>query len=632
MEFISNNILIIMFFPIWVSLVLLLNSMTGFGSSKRLTTVLTLISTLVGFCFSLALVYVVIKGNVPSFEDSVLWFSAGPLNFYFGFLLDKISALFLVVLMSISLVVQIYSHGYMNKDINFSRYYIYLNLFNFSMTGLVLSSNLLQTYVFWELVGVCSYLLIGFWIKKKSASKAAQKAFMVNRIGDCCLLAGIVALIYFSVNYLNITGPDFLAFSNMQYFSEELYPLLTPVLFYLLCLGLLLGAVAKSAQFPLHVWLADAMEAPTPVSALIHAATMVAAGIFLVVRLYPMFTLSAEVMNTILCIGLITALLGAYFALTQNDIKRMLAHSTSSQLGLMFVALGVLAPSAALFHFLIHAYYKALLFLSAGIVIIYLQHNQDMRKMGNLRSKLPLCAAVYLIGAFCLSGTFFSGYFSKEALLDAIYHQSNVVVLALFLLVSFMSAFYIFKSYFLVFEGKRRNNIFPQKVPKSMSLAVILLAVPSAFLGFALNKGFSNFMNPFGMRVYEAPDIKLVMTALVVAVFAILLAAFVVFKQKYNKFLPTFAYKYSYNKGYFDEIYSLFVKKVFMNLCKTIDFIDKWIIDGLVKFVGLFVRMSSWVVNKLQNGSMQAYLSYSIFLIGVVFATVVGFYFWLLRG
>lgn len=632
MEFIASNILIIMFLPVWVSLILVLNASSGIMESKRLTSLLTVASTSIGLIFSLALMWNFANNSNPSVEDNFLWFSAGNLNFYVGVLLDKVSALFLVILMSVSLVVQIYSHGYMNKDKNFSRYYIYLNLFNFSMAGLILSSNLIQTYLFWELVGVSSYLLIGFWFKKYSASKAAKKAFIVNRIGDTGLLLGIIALIYMSATYLDTPGTDFLAYSNMQNIAEQIYVYVTNPVFDLICVALLMGAIAKSAQFPLHVWLADAMEAPTPISALIHAATMVAAGIFLIIRMYPMFIMSPFVMNVILYIGLFTALITAFFALTQTDIKRMLAYSTSSQLGLMFVGLGVFAPSAALFHLTTHAFYKALLFLSAGIVIKYLNNVQDMRKMGGLRKKLPFCAICYFIGCVALAGITFSGYYSKEALLSAVYQKNNVFLLSSFLLVSFMSAFYIFKSYFLVFEGSERTELIHSKIPKSMNFSVLSLAVPSVILGFLLSKGFENFINPLGLQVIELHSIKLISISLTVAFAALLMAFLVVKKNYYNNFLTNILYKLSFNKFYIDEIYSWFINKIFLNVCKLIRIFDKYIVDGFVNFVALFTRFMAWIVSKLQNGNVQTYLSYSIFLIGTVLVSIVGFYFWLYKG
>lgn len=632
MDFFTNNILLIMFLPVWVSLIIIVNSITKFAESKRLTSALTLFSTSVGLLFSVGIMYFFIKNNAPAFEDNVIWLSCGGLNIYAGVLIDKISALFLIILMSISLVVQLYSHGYMSKDDNFSRYYVYLNLFNFSMAGLILSSNLVQTYLFWEMVGVSSYLLIGFWFKKYSASKAAKKAFLVNRIGDCAFLMGIITLIYLTVNYTNISGSSLLAFSNMQDLAEQVYAIVTDSAFYLISIALFLGAVAKSAQFPLHVWLADAMEAPTPISALIHAATMVAAGIYLTVRLYPMFVMSAPVMDTILYIGLFTALITAFFALAQTDIKRMLAYSTSSQLGLMFVGLGVFAPSAALFHLTTHAFFKALLFLCAGIVITYLHHSQNMKTMGGLRKKLPFCAVCYLIGAFALSGLCFSGFASKESLLFAVYQKHNLPLLVTFLLISFMSAFYIFKSYFMMFEGEENTQIQTEKIPSAMNLSIFLLAIPSLILGVFLAKNFESFINPFGLTIENAHNIKLLELSIGVGLVA-LITSFVIYKtNKIDSFMPKFMLKLSFNTAYINEIYGWFVEKIFLNICKIQSFIDKYIVDGIVKLVAVLTRFMAWVVSKLQNGNVQTYLSYSIFFIGTMLLMIVGFYFWLLKG
>ncbi len=632
MNFVLDNILIILFLPLWVGAVFVLNSLVGFIQSKRTTAILTVLSTLVGLIYSSVLLFG-FYNNAPAYENSTLWFQAGNFSFYLGILVDKVSALFLFILMSVSIVVQIYSYSYMYKDQHFNRFYTYLNLFNFAMAGLILSSNILQTYAFWELVGVSSYVLIGFWYKNYVASNAAKKAFIVNRIGDSGLLLGIIILCYFSSIYSNSIGSQFLAFSSIPDLAEQVYAFTSSTGFYFICILLLLGAIAKSAQFPLHVWLADAMQAPTPVSALIHAATMVAAGIYLVVRLYPMFSMSSSLMETILYIGLFTALITAYFALTQTDLKKMLAYSTSSQLGLMFAGLGIMAPSAALFHLTTHAYTKALLFLTAGVIIKCMSNIHDMRQMGGLRKENPLAALCYLIGAISLSGLFLGCYFSKESILGAIFSSGDMVLTSIFLLISFMTAFYIFKSYFMIFEGEKRNNVFCSKTPFTMKVSIIILTLFTIFIGyFSVQAGFEKFINPFGADLQILHHNVMLIASISVALLGIILASVVVFAGKSTSFLPPLFYKLSLNKFYIDEINNFWVKKIFMGLCDIVEFIDKNIIDGVVKLIAIVTRGVAYIVSKLQNGNVQTYLSYSVFAIGSVLLTVVMFYFWLLKG
>ncbi len=632
MDFIANNIYIVLFLPIWVILVLLLNLMTDFVENKRLTSFLTMASTFVGLCFSIGLLFYFYYDKGTSVEDNSLWFSTGNTNLYFGYLVDKISSLFLFVLMFVSLLVQLYSHGYMAKDANYTRYYMYLNFFNFSMAGLIISSNLIQTYLFWELVGVSSYLLIGFWVKKYSASKAAIKAFIVNRVGDTALLMGIIMLIYLSVNYLQASGGDLLEYSNMQNISEMIYSYTTNQVYVIIGVLLLIGAIAKSAQFPLHVWLSDAMEAPTPISALIHAATMVAAGIFLVVRLYPYFMLSSTLLNLILVVGVVTALMASFIALTQNDLKRMLAFSTSSQLGLMFVALGIMAPAAALYHFASHAIYKALLFLAAGCIISTFGGVQDMRRMGGLRKKRPILTILYIVGAFSLAGLLFSGFSSKEAIYSAIQSKNNIVLSVLFLTTSLMTAFYIFKSYFLIFEGEQRSDVSLSKVPKSMYYSSLILALFTVlFVLFDSNK-FEMFIDPLGYKIQEYKNYFWLSIAILVPIISVLASYFIVSKNYYNNFLPKFIYNLSYNKFYIDRFYLFLVRVIFNSFCKVLEFIDLYIIDGLVRLFALITRGFSWIVTKMQSGNVQTYISYSIFMIGAILLSVVGFYYWLFKG
>ncbi|MDR2925722.1 MAG: NADH-quinone oxidoreductase subunit L [Azoarcus sp.] len=457
---------------------------------------------LAAFILSVVIFQDVQAGN--TFNYSVYtWMQAGGVNFEVGFLIDKLTVVMMLVVSFVSLMVHIYTIGYMSDDPGYQRFFSYISLFTFSMLMLVMSNNFLQLFFGWEAVGLVSYLLIGFWYKRPTAIYANLKAFLVNRVGDFGFLLGI-ALIVAYVGSLGYTEA-FDAASTMA--GMEVagigWPLLTTV-----CICLFIGAMGKSAQVPLHVWLPDSMEGPTPISALIHAATMVTAGIFMVARMSPLFELSETALSFVLVIGATTALFMGFLGIVQNDIKRVVAYSTLSQLGYMTVALGVSAYSAAIFHLMTHAFFKALLFLAAGSVIIGMHHDQDMRNMGGLRKYMPITWITSLVGSLALIGTpFFSGFYSKDSIIEAV-HVSSIpgsgYALFCVLVGVFVTAFYSFRMYFLVFHGKERfgkphhehedghgdehhglaSGQKPHESPWVVTLPLVLLAIPSVVIGY----------------------------------------------------------------------------------------------------------------------------------------------------
>jgi NADH-quinone oxidoreductase subunit L len=409
---------------------------------------------------------------------------AGELRFEIGFLIDALSALMMCVVTFVSLMVHIYTIGYMRSDPGYQRFFSYISLFTFAMLMLVMSNNFLQLFFGWEAVGLVSYLLIGFWYTRPTAIAANMKAFLVNRVGDFGFILGIGLLAAYvgSLNY----GDVFSARSLLAAFN---FPGTSLALLTVICICLFIGAMGKSAQFPLHVWLPDSMEGPTPISALIHAATMVTAGIFMVARMSPLFELSEGALSFVMVIGAITALLMGLLGIVQNDIKRVVAYSTLSQLGYMTVALGASAYSAAIFHLMTHAFFKALLFLAAGSVIIGMHHEQDMRKMGGLYKTMPITWITSLIGTLALIGApFFSGFYSKEAIIDAVKHStlpgSGFAYFAVVASV-FVTALYAFRMLFLVFHGKARFDPAhtPHESPWVITIPLILLAIPSVMIG-----------------------------------------------------------------------------------------------------------------------------------------------------
>jgi NADH-quinone oxidoreductase subunit L len=424
------------------------------------------------------------------------WANVMGLRMEVGFLIDPLSALMMCIVTSVSLMVHIYTMGYMKDDPGYARFFSYICLFTFAMLMLVMGNSLLVLFFGWEAVGLVSYLLIGFWFNRPTAIFANMKAFLVNRVGDFGFIAGIGLIVATtgSLNYVDI-------FSKIDLFQGQILPGTNWSLITVACLCLFVGAMGKSAQFPLHVWLPDSMEGPTPISALIHAATMVTAGIFMVTRLSPLFELSETALNVIMSAGAITAFFMGLLGLIQNDIKRVVAYSTLSQLGYMTVALSASAYSVAIFHLMTHAFFKALLFLSAGSVIMGMHHEQDIRRMGGLRRYMPVTWLCSLLGSLALIGTpLFSGFYSKDSIIEAV-HASTLASApwAYFAVLSgvFVTAFYSFRMYFLVFHGKPRFDThdaehlhLPHESPWVITLPLILLAIPSVFIGLFFVESF----------------------------------------------------------------------------------------------------------------------------------------------
>ncbi len=461
---------------------------------KRLGRVMSHRVTIGGVAMSfllslIAFQQVVLSGN--TFNESIYtWMVSGGIRFEVGFLVDRLTVLMMLVVTFVSLMVHIYTIGYMHDDDGYQRFFSYISLFTFSMLMLVMSNNFMQLFFGWEAVGTVSYLLIGFWYKRDTAIFANMKAFLVNRVGDFGFILGIAAVVMYtgSLDYEEVfVKAQPLIGQTMSIMGGFEWSVLTVI-----CICLFIGAMGKSAQMPLHVWLPDSMEGPTPISALIHAATMVTAGIFMVARMSPLFELSETALSFILVIGALTAFLMGLIGIVQHDIKRVVAYSTLSQLGYMTVALGASAYSAAIFHLMTHAFFKALLFLAAGSVIIALHHEQDMRKMGGLRKYLPITYWTSLIGSLALIGfPGLSGFFSKDLIIEAV-HESTLpgATLAYWAVLAgvFVTAFYSFRMFFLVFHGKSRMDEHTEEhchePPNVVTWPLIALAVPSVIIGF----------------------------------------------------------------------------------------------------------------------------------------------------
>lgn len=546
--------------------------------------------------------------SAPTYKWEGVWLNIGELQLTAGFEINQLNVLMLVIVSLVSLLVHIYSRGYMGGDERISVFYAYLGLFTFAMLGLVMSPNLLQTYIFWELVGVGSFLLIGFYFFKEDAKAAAKKAFIMTRIGDVGLLIGMILLFWQtgSLEYDEI-------FASVQAgdISGSMLTLIAILIF--------IGAIGKSGQFPLHTWLPDAMEGPTPVSALIHAATMVAAGVYLVASLFPLFSASEAALMTVAVIGAFTAIFAASIGLVQTDIKRVLAYSTVSQLGYMMLALGSAGYVAGVFHLMTHAFFKALLFLAAGSVI-HAVHNQNIEHMGGLWRKLKVTGPLFLIGTLAISGVpLFSGFFSKDEILIAAWAHGNIGLFWLAVIAAFFTAFYMFRLFFMVFAGEARSEMKEvHESPGVMTLPMIVLAILAVVAGYVNTPWFGTFLGDWltegnaavGAAHVEGPAwIMFVATA--VSLLGILLAWLMYAKKSLSRDWLTsrapYTYKLLYNKYYIDEIYAATAVKAASWTSKAIQLIETYIIEGIVKGTAAVISGFGRAGSKWQNGQVQAY-------------------------
>ncbi|MFM7621080.1 MAG: NADH-quinone oxidoreductase subunit L [Alphaproteobacteria bacterium] len=598
--------------------------------------------------FSIIIFYEVFQNKIATNQVLISWISSGDLIVNWSLKIDSLVAIMLIVVSGVSFVVHLYSIGYMHEDPSIARFMSYLSLFTFFMLMLVSADNFVQLFFGWEGVGVASYLLIGFWFKKQSANLASMKAFIANRVGDCGLILAIalIFLTFGSVDYATV-------FANLNNHLDDKFTLLGLEFATLETIAILLfiGAMGKSAQIGLHVWLADAMEGPTPVSALIHAATMVTAGVFLVIRCSPIFELAPMALNFVTIVGALTAFFSATIALTQNDIKKIIAYSTCSQLGYMFFACGVSAYQPAIFHLATHAFFKALLFLSAGSVIHAMHHEQDIRKMGGIYKKIPITYAMMWIGSLALAGfPPFAGFYSKDAILESAFMSHSPfgkLAFGLGIASAFLTAFYSWRLLFLTFHGQTRadHHTFEHahESPKTMLIPLFVLSIGSIFAGFVGVKFLSmlsaenNFFSDAIFVSQERSDLlneihhspALVKLApMLVSIIAIALAYLFYIKQNTlpNQLAKTFklAYKISFNKWYFDEIYD----KIFVKPTRKIgDFswriIDVKIIDGIPNGLAHLSKLGSTAISKIQTGFIFNYALWMVLgLVGIIFYLV----------
>jgi NADH-quinone oxidoreductase subunit L len=603
---------LILFLPLLAAAVITLFTL----HCKTTSSLISIGAIVIGFVLSLA--FINANGWHPAVtEISKNWLTIGDLHVDFGLKLDALSLMMLLIVTGVGGAIHIYSFGYMHEDKGMSRFFAFMSLFTFSMLGIVLANNFIELFIFWELVGVSSYLLIGFWFEKPSAGDAAKKAFIVNRLGDFGFLLGIL-MVWGLLGSLN--------FGELQS-TLAANPALLGGCATLAGLLIFCGAVGKSAQFPLHVWLPDAMEGPTPVSALIHAATMVAAGVYMLCRVF--FLLNADALQVIACIGGFTALLAALIAVQQNDIKRILAYSTLSQLGYMIMSVGLSGPTPAMFHLTTHAFFKALLFLGAGSVIHALHEEQDIWKMGGLRDKMGVTFWTFLIGTLALSGVPpFSGFYSKDSILAQALERKNYLLFAVGVFVAGLTTFYMFRLFYVAFVGKPRTETarHAHESPKVMTLPLLVLAL------FAVIGGVLGITEIYGaqfsgeasgasliQRIFEPLHSPMAMFSGLIVVAAGWYAARTFYLNADTDPLPArlgglaTAMK---NRFYFDELYEATVIRAHDFIAAVADWIDRWLVEGFcigairggTDLIGRALRLA-------QTGNLQTYAF--LFVLGV---------------
>ena len=594
--------------------------------------VLGSIATLVvfaSFCIAVSLFLNFNADSQPVIVRAFEWFRVNGIQVNFGFQIDQLSLMMIMIITGIGSLIHLYSIGYMSHDKGFYKFFTYLNLFIFSMLLLVMGSNYLILFIGWEGVGLCSYLLIGFWYTNKEYGAAARKAFIMNRIGDLGMLIGIFMIAY------QTNAVDFLSVAQ----NSSKFQLDSPVIIFI-TISLFIGAMGKSAQVPLFTWLPDAMAGPTPVSALIHAATMVTAGIYLVVRSNFLYSLAPTTMDVILFIGLLTALVAAFIGLRQNDIKKVLAYSTVSQLGFMFVALGVGAYTTAMFHLMTHAFFKALLFLGSGSVIHAMSGEQDMRLMGGLKNKIPITHFTFLIGTLAISGfPFLSGMISKDEILTNVYGK-NPLLWAVLFIVATMTAIYMFRAYYLTFHGEFRGSEEQKhhihESPKTMTIPLIILAVLSIlggfinlphFIGHGHYAKLADWLKSIYVYDVSLPEVKfgtemILLGLTLVMFFTVWYIVKNIYVNKKKMALPEEKYtgweRLSNKKLFLDEIYNATFVKMTEGLGIGGNMFDKGVLNRFVEFIGTGAEDSGRAAKRLQNGNVENYVLIMSLAIGII--------------
>jgi len=608
-----ENFYWIILIPLWLALIIISAKFAGYNLSKKNTVILSTLSTiLTGLYSGYCCFYTFFHAPV---ESTFNFIKIGNLEFNLGIYIDSYSSIIGLTISVITFAVYIYSAFYMRDEKDLSRFYALLNIFNSTMLGFIFSPNLFQSFIFWELIGVASYLLIGYWYKKQQAANDAKRTFLIHILGDMCFLAGFIIVSYCVTDLTQAMELASLPFSELKIIVVTLYGATTPLLYTIVCLLFIVAALIKSAQFPANSWLINAMSAPTPVSALIHSSTLVLTGAFLLIRLFPMIAMDRFSVFIILCIGLITAIITSIAAMVQTNIKRILAYSTSSQIGLVFVSLGLYSPTVATVYLVAHACIKAMLFMCSGVAIKLNRDSQNIIFMGKLRECMPVVAICFIIGALSLSGIGFCGFNAKHMISDLFCFSCFNSIL--FGLISILTTFYIFRLYFIVFEGKN-TSVFvgePYKLtPLSYKLiytSIIFLAVIAIGLSLILPAG--KFCIIYLLNVLT-----------------IVLCYFLYNTNIKLKKIPVL-YNIALNGFFINRIYYWGETIVYKYLCVTASFIDTYIIGGVEYFIKLSTILLSKIEHSLQTNNFQSYISYGVWTFILTIGAFISIYTFLMQ-
>ncbi|MCQ2788971.1 MAG: hypothetical protein MJ229_01200 [bacterium] len=618
MNFYIDNMFIVLLFPIWIFALIVLGRFFNLVQARRLISALSLGSLFTCIVFLVgSLIFIVQNANIST-DYTFPFLKIQNLCLNLGIYVDKLSVLTALFVSLLCVFIQAFSVKFMYKDKSFSRFFGYINLFMFSIFGFIFSANLFQSYIFWALLGVSAYLLIGFWYKKDSVSLSAKNMLFVDSLSNVLFLTGLIAIVTIIFEYSGDYNLTAIPFVNIADIGDYLSSYTNTTIYCLICMLFVLSAIVISAQFPFHTWLENLNDAPAPVFALINS-VYVSMGVFLLLKIYPIVANSELLMNLLAVVGGCSALICALCALCQVDINKLLLYSTSSQVGIVFLALGLGFYNAAFLFLITFMFANTILFLISGIVVFSLSGLKNIKFMGGMRNEIPMCAISFLIATISILGILFSGYFSKELILFNAFENSHFIYLVILIFVSMLEAFYLLRLYYYVFEGERKNSYKISPISTILNFSVGLLTIFVVLIGYFLKRPFEDLIKTDISEKLSIVDFNLIFIILPM----ILLVAIVTFewyRRGLNKFVPKSVSNLLLNGFGIDDFYEFLYKKIYSCFSSVCNFVDKYIFKGLMVVANLISRSLSWIFSKMQTGSFQSYLTYSIIVIAIIFA------------
>ncbi len=620
MNFFIDNMFIVLLVPIWIFALIVLGRFFNLVQSRRLISALSLGSLFTCIVFFVgALIFIAQNANISTdFIFPFLKIQNFCLNL--GIYVDKLSVLMGLIVSILCMFIQVYSVKFMYKDKSFSRFFGYMNLFMFSVFGFIFSANLFQSSLFWALLGVSIYLLSGFWYKKESSSLSAKNMLLVDSLSNVFFLIGTIATITIMFEYSGSYDLTSVPFVSIADIGDYLGSYTNDVIYNIIGCLFVISALIKSAQFPLHTWLENLNDVPAPISALVNS-VYVSLGIFLLLRIYPVIANSELLLLIVTIVGACSALICALCALCQVDINKLLSYSTSSQVGIVFLALGLGFYNAAALYMITFLFANAILFLISGIVVASLSGLKNIKFMGGMRSEIPMCAISFLVAIISILGIFFSGYFSKELILFNTFDSSNIVCLIVLILVSLLEAFYLVRLYFYVFEGKRRNSYKINPTSLILNFSVAFLTIIVVLIGYFVKRPFENLIKSDIPEKFSIVDFNLIFIILPM-ILVVAVVTFEWYRRGLNKFVPKPVSNLLLNGFGIDDFYEFLYRKIYSCLAYICDFIDKYVFKSIIRVANLICRSASWIFSKMQTGSFQSYLTYSVIFIAIIFAAL----------